>query len=134
MIPTFVDYVVLRVGELDTTERFFTAVLGPPRRAGDSLMYQLGDARLFCTPCHHHSQEPYDKEKVGLNHVAFGVRTLEELHAIHARLKNHGISNSGIIVDSYGNKEFIWLDDPDGMRIEFYFATLVMTRAVAQLT
>jgi len=121
MIPAFVDHVVLRVAELDRTERFYTAVLAQsPCRAEDSLMYQLGDARLFFTACRHHRQEPYDKEKVGLNHIAFGVRSLEELHAIHARLKNHGISNSGIRMDGYGNKEFIWLDDPDGMRIEFY--------------
>jgi len=37
-------------------------------------MYQLGDTRLFFTLSYRHQQEPYDKEKVGLNHVAFGVR------------------------------------------------------------
>ena len=118
---TFVDHVVLRVAKLDRTERFYTAVLGQtPRRADASLMYKIGDTRLFFTLSNQHEQGLYEKEKVGLNHFAFGVRTLEELQTIHARLNSVGISNSGIKLDHYGQKEFIWLDDPDGMRIEFY--------------
>jgi glyoxylase I family protein len=48
------------------------------------------------------------------------VRTLEELKSIRGQLDSAGISHSGIKIDHYGRKEFIWLDDPDGMRIEFY--------------
>jgi len=33
-------------------------------------------------------------------------------------LTSNQIAHSGI--DRYGLKEFLWLDDPDGMRIEFY--------------
>jgi hypothetical protein len=39
---------------------------------------------------------------------------------IEAQLGSAGISHSGIKIDHYGQKEFIWLDDPDGMRVEFY--------------
>ncbi len=35
-------------------------------------------------------------------------------------LTSNQIAHSGIVIDSYGLKEFLWLDDPDGMRIEFY--------------
>jgi len=119
--PAFVDHVVLRVAELDRTERFYTTVLGQtPRRAEGSLMYQLGDTRLFFTLSDRHQQEPYDKEKVGLNHVAFGVRAPEDLQAIRARLNSAGISNSGIKLDHYGQKEFLWLDDPADLRIELH--------------
>jgi len=73
----------------------------------------------FFTLCDRH-EEAYDKESIGLNHFAFGVRTLDELQRIQAQLNSLGISHSGIGVDRYGRKEFIWLDDPDGMRVEFY--------------
>jgi glyoxylase I family protein len=120
-LPRFVDHVVLRVAELARTEHFYTSVLGQnPRRAKDSLMYQLGDTRLFLTLCNHHEQGSYDEEKIGFNHLAFGVRSLVELREIHARLVKLEIPNSGIKIDHYGQKEFIWLDDPDGLRIEFY--------------
>jgi glyoxylase I family protein len=119
--PKFVDHLVFRVTELDRTERFYTALLGqPPERAEDSLMYKAGDTRLFFTLSDRPQQGNYEKEKVGLNHMAFGVRTLEGLKTIRAQLDSAGISDSGIVIDHYGRKEFIWLDDRDGMRIEFY--------------
>lgn len=117
----FVDHLVWRVGELDRTERFYTALLGqPPHRAADSLMFKVGDTRLFFTCSKLQQDGQYEKEKVGLNHIAFGVSTLEELEAVRKQLDSAGLSHSGITVDHCGLKEFIWLDDPDGMRIEFY--------------
>ena len=119
--PRFVDHLVFRVAELNRTERFYTVLLGPPsQRAEDSLMYTAGDTRLFFTCSVESRRGTYEKEKVGLNHIAFGVHTLKELQTIQAQLDSIGIFHSGIKLDRYGLKEFIWLDDPDGMRIEFY--------------
>jgi glyoxylase I family protein len=119
--PTFVDHLVFRVAEPDRAERFYTALLGQsPCRAGDSIMYKVGDTRLFFTRTTLHQSAQREKEKVGLNHLALGVQTLEELQAIQTQLNRARISHSGIKLDHYGLKEFIWLDDPDRMRIEFY--------------
>ena len=119
--PKFVDHLVFRVADLSLTERFYTALLGQPlHRIEDSIMYQVGYTGVFFTRCDQRQPRPYAKEKVGLNHLAFGVRTLEELQAIQEQLGRAGISNSGIKEDRYGQNEFIWLDDPDKMRIEFY--------------
>jgi glyoxylase I family protein len=121
LYPQFVDHLVFRVADVSKSERFYTMLLGqPPHRTEDSIMYQVGDTRLFFTRCDQRSPGPYEKEQVGLNHLAFGVRTLEELQMIQAQLVRAGISNSGIKKDHYGQKEFIWLDDPDNMRVEFY--------------
>jgi catechol-2,3-dioxygenase len=119
--PQFVDHIVFRVADLVRTERFYTVLLGqPPHRTSDSVMYQVGDSRLFFTLCSVNSSERYDKERVGLNHIAFGVRTLVELTEIQKQLDSAGIPHSGIKKDRYGQKDFIWLDDPDGVRVEFY--------------
>lgn len=119
--PPFVDHLVFRVADLSTTEQFYTVLLGPPaHRTEDSIMYRVGDTLVFFTRCDQRQPESYEKEEVGLNHLAFGVRTLEELQTIQKQLDSAGISNSGIKKDRYGNKEFIWLDDPDKMRVEFY--------------
>jgi glyoxylase I family protein len=123
--PNFVDHLVFRVAEVGRTERFYTALLGQPlQRAEGSIMYQVGDTRLFFTRSDKHQAAPYEKEKVGLNHLAFGVHTLEELQAIRSQLDSLGVAHSGIERDKYGQREFIWLDDPDGMRIEFYMRPL----------
>jgi glyoxylase I family protein len=119
--PLFVDHVVWRVRDLGQTEKFYAAVLGAPQqRAADSIMFEVGDTRLFFTRCTAPDSRPYEKEGVGLNHFALGVRTLEDLNRIQARLDTGGIPNSGIKLDPYGSKEFIWMDDPDGLRLEFY--------------
>jgi catechol-2,3-dioxygenase len=119
--PQFVDHIVFRVADLGRTERFYTVLLGqPPHRTSDSVMYQVGDSRLFFTLCSVNSSERYDKERVGLNHIAFGVRTPVELTEIQKQLDSAGIPHSGIKKDRYGQKDFIWLDDPDGVRVEFY--------------
>jgi len=119
--PRFIDHLVWRVRDLSQTEKFYAALFGAPQhRAADSLMYQVGDTRLFFTDCRRPYGGPYDKEGVGLNHFALGVRTLEDLQKIEAQLDTAGVAHSGIQVDPYGSKEFIWMDDPDGLRLEFY--------------
>ncbi|HTS59373.1 MAG TPA: VOC family protein [Terriglobales bacterium] len=119
--PLFVDHLVWRVRDLSETEKFYAASLGTPlERAADSIMYQVGDTRLFFTRCTGNDAAACDKEQVGLNHFALGVRTLRDLENIQGQLDAAGIVHSGIQLDPYGTKEFIWTDDPDGLRVEFY--------------
>ena len=93
--PVFVDHLVFRVAELDRTERFYTAVLGhAPQKSLDSLMYTVGDTLLFFTLAS--DETPYDKEQIGLNHIAFGLRTIEELKELQVQLHGSGIAHSGI--------------------------------------
>jgi len=119
ILSTYIDHIVFRVKALDRTERFYNALLGEPERAEHMLIYTVGDTRLFFTTAADQA-DLYDKENIGLNHVAFGIRTLAELQAIETQLNSAGIAHSGIRIDRYGLKEYIWLDDPDGIRIEFY--------------
>lgn len=121
MSPLFLDHLVLRVSDLTRAESFYTVLLGTPAYRDDSsLMYQAGDTRLFFTLSTHTTPAPFDKENIGLNHIAFGISTLDELRLIAGHLDRHSLSHSGIIIDHYGGKEFLWLDDPDDMRVEFY--------------
>jgi glyoxylase I family protein len=117
--PQFVDHLVFLVSDVGITERFYSALLGlPSHKSEGSIMYMAGDTRLFFAA----TSDPgkYDKEKIGLNHLAFGVSSRKELKVIEAQLGKCGIAHSGIRLDQYGLREFIWLDDPDGIRIEFY--------------
>jgi len=121
IIPANIDHLVFRIRSFDQTDSFYTALLGPAAyRDKHSLMYLVGATRIFFTLADESLIETYNKEKVGLNHFAFSVCSLGELEAIQAQLEGSGIQNSGIKVDKYGSREFIWLDDPDGLRLEFY--------------
>ena len=118
--PNFVDHLVFRVPDMERTERFYRALLGPPLKEDGYVMYMCGDTRLFFTSSAESRQGKYEKEKTGLNHIAFGVRTQEELQTIQMQLDASEISHSGIKLWQDGVTEYIWLDDPDGMRIEFW--------------
>ncbi len=119
--PVSIDHLVFRVSSFDKTERFYNALLGPSTyRDESSIMYMVSGTRIFFTLADEVKIGTYDKESIGLNHLAFGVRTLAELEAISGQLDSSGIQHSGVRIDEYGLKEFIWLDDPDGLRIEFY--------------
>lgn len=131
------DHLVFRVSSIPQTERFYTAILGEPIEVDENVvLYQVADTLLFfslaapepahrCDPDAKRPYSPdakrlYNKEAIGLNHLAFGVATPEALAAKVSALNSAGIPNSGILRDHYGDKDFVWLDDPDGMRLEFY--------------
>jgi catechol-2,3-dioxygenase len=119
-VIVFLDHLVFRVRDLARTERFYTTLLGePPYRTDDRVMYLSGETRLFFTVAEADAQK-HDKENIGMNHLAFGVRTLGELQAMEVQLNAGGIAHSGIGIDRYSQREFIWMDDPDGVRLEFY--------------
>lgn len=120
MKPSFIDHIVLIVKDLQETERFYNHFLGEPEhKYEDTLTYKIGGTQIFFG-LYDQEWQTLDKDKGGINHLAFGVETSEELREFEKVLNNAGIKNSGVGIDKYGNKEFIWFDDPNGYRLEFY--------------
>lgn len=120
MQSTFIDHIVIVVRELHRTTQFYSVFLGKPiHQDNESIAYQIGQTKLFFVLPYGEFNKT-DKDLGSLNHLAFGVRTADELRVFEKALNEAKIENSGIKVDKYGNKEFIWFDDPDGYRVEFY--------------
>jgi catechol-2,3-dioxygenase len=121
MLPNlYIDHLVFRVEDLQQTEAFYRALLGEPVAQGkDFLVYRIGETQLFFTPSAK-AAAPYDKEQPGLNHFALGVHYPSDLRTIEAHLNKSGLKHSGIGIDSHGGKEYIWFNDPNGFRVEFY--------------
>jgi catechol-2,3-dioxygenase len=129
MIPTnlraklYLDHVVLTVKDIQRTKNFYTKIFGEPDFQADfMLMYHMGPTRLFFT-LSRATQTPddtFDPTRVGLEHIAVGIKTVDDLKEYAKALDDGGIKHSGIHLDSHSNKEKIWLDDPDKIRVEFY--------------
>lgn len=120
MTLKFIDHIVLIVKDLKETEKFYTSFLGNPSHLDEEYMaYKVGASTVYLALSDGDFQK-VDKDKGGLNHLAFGVRTAEELREFEKVLNEASIQNSGVKIDKYGNKEFIWFDDPNGYRLEFY--------------
>ena len=116
----FIDHIVLIVRDIKETEKFYSAFLGKPEHLDEeSISYKVGDTKIFLG-LPYKEWETFNKDKGGLNHLAFGVRNLSELKELEKILDQASIKHSGIQIDKYGGKEFIWFDDPNGYRLEFY--------------
>jgi glyoxylase I family protein len=116
----FIDHIVLIVKNIAETEKFYTSFLGQPAFHDDrKLIYEIGETRLFFL-LPKGEYEAKDKDKGGLNHIAFGVYSLDELKHFEGLLNQASIKHSGIKIDIHGGKDYIWLDDPDNIRIELY--------------
>ena len=119
----YLDHVVLTVVDIHRTKEFYTKIFGEPDfQVDEGFMYQMGTTRLFFT-LPRGPQAPHDRfdpTRVGLEHIAVGVKSIDDLKVYAKVLDEAGIKHSGIHVDNHSNKEKIWLDDPDKIRVEFY--------------
>jgi catechol 2,3-dioxygenase-like lactoylglutathione lyase family enzyme len=110
------------VKDVNKTIEFYSKIFGQPlHKDADSASWQFGDTKVFFgRPFKESENNLFDRNRIGLNHLAWGVRTIQELEEWKDILDRVGIKNSGVIKDKYENREYVWFDDPDGIRQEFY--------------
>jgi glyoxylase I family protein len=124
MKKIFIDHIVIFVKSLKKTDDFYSKFLGIPEyKYKNSISYKIGDTKVFFAIPYRASKRAFDKEELGLNHLAFGVRKLSELKKWSDALDGANLKNSGIRIERYSKKQFIWFDDPNGLRLEFYLRT-----------
>ena len=114
------DHIVIVVKDLFETELFYSSFLGSPIEVAEgTIAYAIGKTRLMLVLPEHKFAE-HDRNEGGMNHLAFGVDSEEELLDVLVRLGKANIKNSGIEIDKVGGKKYVWFDDPSGTRLEFY--------------
>lgn len=119
----YFDHIVLTVGNIIRTTEFYSKILGDPDyKDKSSIMYHIGLSKLFFTLPDNTllTNDKFDANRIGLEHIAIGIQTLDDLMEIGKTLERYSIKNSGIHIDKHSSMEKIWLDDPDGIRLEFY--------------
>jgi glyoxylase I family protein len=121
MKPLYLDHIVIFVKDIKKTEAFYSKFLpAPESKYKNSISYKLGDTKIFFGTPYRKPKQKFDKEELGLNHLAFGVRTMPELKAFEKILNKAKIKHSGINNERHSKKPQIWFDDPNGIRLEFY--------------
>lgn len=115
-----IDHIVISVKNLKSSTKFYSSFLGKATTSKEDVSWKLGDTKLFITSPYKRNALKFDKANLGLNHIAFRVSTKKELASYLQKLNKAEIVNSGILIDKYSKKEFVWFDDPDGIRLEFY--------------
>jgi catechol-2,3-dioxygenase len=78
----------------------------------------------FALHQHHRGVEgpPFDEHRLGLDHIAIGWASRDELEAWLTRLDELGISHGDIVDAFYGSG--LALRDPDNIQLEFFVDVL----------
>lgn len=116
----YLDHIVISVKDLKKSVKFYEKFLGKGIKTKWDVSWKVGDTKLFLTNAYKKGAKGFDKHNYGLNHIAFGVKSLVELRKTATSLTKSGIKHSGIGHDKYSKKSFLWFDDPDKIRLEFY--------------
>lgn len=115
-----IDHIVISVSNLKASIEFYSKVLGKPIIGNEDAHWDIGSTKFFIAYPYKKSARKFDKANLGLNHIAFRASSRPELNKYLNKLQKANIANSGVQIDKYSNKEFVWFDDPDGIRLEFY--------------
>jgi len=118
-----IHHIVLTVKNIPRAQNFYSKVLGKPNYVDKyQIMYQVGKTKMFLVTPYGKipKNDKFNPNRVGLEHLAFGVASLRILKQIQSGLNKNKIKHSGIHVDQHSKKEKIWLNDPDGIRLEFF--------------
>jgi catechol 2,3-dioxygenase len=122
--PERIGHVVLKVRELERSRRFYGEVLGL-KQMGEIPEFQM--VFFSCGGRDHHelaikavgadAEGPRPRD-VGLFHVAFRMRSEDDLKAAYRELQTHGVPVLGSV--NHGISKSIYVADPDGNQIELY--------------
>ncbi|HAG27788.1 TPA: hypothetical protein DCG61_03340 [Patescibacteria group bacterium] len=116
----YVDHIVISVNNLSQSVKFYEKFLGKAVKSKWDASWKVGQTKLFLTSAYKKNAKVFDKHNYGLNHIAFGVSSLSELEKIESILNKAKVKHSGISKDRYSKKSFLWFDDLDKIRLEFY--------------
>jgi glyoxylase I family protein len=118
-----VTHFAVTVRDLDRSIAWYEALFGaPPLFVGDESTYRFAIWLEPMFALHEHGagtpDEPFDERRVGLDHIAFGCASREELEGWPARLDALGIEHAGIVDAFYGSG--LAFRDPDHVQLEFF--------------
>lgn len=122
--PKQLGHLVIRVRDLERSERFYSDVLGlhvTNKRPGQMIFLSAGDSsshELALVPVGDDAPGP-ETDRVGLYHFAWEMESLDDLKRLYADMKAKDVKIGGI--GDHGISLGVYFFDPDGNEIEAYY-------------
>jgi glyoxylase I family protein len=130
--PSFagLHHVAVNVHDVDRSVQWYTDVLGfTPLFPFDTedftrriIRHPSGVVLGLTRHNHADADAEFSERRTGLDHVAFGVASEDDLRAWADRLDAAGVSHSGVKVTPQTGSALIAFRDPDNIQLEFYVA------------
>lgn len=122
--PKQLGHLVLRVRDIDRSERFYNDVLGlhtTNKREGAMVFLSAGDGashELALMSIGPDAPGP-ESNRVGLYHFAWEMASFEDLRKLYGGMKEKGVNIGGI--GDHGISIGVYFFDPDGNEIEVFY-------------
>lgn len=118
-----IHHLALRVSDVARSREFYVGILGFDvllEGEGFCIVNTKGTPLGLLGPSRPASDlfEPF---RVGLDHLALTVSSLEELNRVKQRLDAANVKNNGVEADPALNGTYVSFYDPDGIAWEAYF-------------
>jgi len=128
-MPTFppLTHVALTVRDLSVSTPWYRALIGTDPVLDERtdagfrhVVFALDNGTLLGIHEHDHRapDERFSEFRAGLDHVAFGCESRDELEKWAGRLTELGVEHGGIVDAGYGSG--LSFRDPDGIAMEFF--------------
>lgn len=117
-------HATLTVSNIQTTKGFyetlFATILDMDNESSFSLV-KVGIPVWFVQWKKQHPNDRFDETRIGLDHIAFHLDTLEELEKYILRLKEMGVPTAGL--QRFASKyPYVCFRDPDNIQTEFFIS------------
>ena len=122
--PKQLGHIVLRVRDVDRSERFYTDVLGlevTNRRPGQMVFLTAGSEashELALMSLGPNAPGP-ESDRVGLYHFAWEMESFDDLKRMYREMKGKDVRIAG--VGDHGSSIGVYFFDPDGNEIEAFY-------------
>lgn len=93
-LKLFIDHIVLTISDIERTKDFYTRIFGEPKYSdSDSVMYMVGETKLFLGLPYGSLiiGDRFNPNRIGLEHLAFGVSSIQDLIQIENHLNKKTI-------------------------------------------
>lgn len=118
-----IHHIVLRSTNLARSRAFYHDMLGFPiaLEVENLFIFVAGSSFIGVRgPSEKEGAKTFNPFSVGLDHLALGCATEDELHRVAMELTNAGIENTGVKMDATLGKKYVAFKDPDRISWEFY--------------
>ena len=119
-----IAHITLTVSDISRTKRFYEDLFQTTFTPDNEQSFSLLSVGIPCwfvqwekTPV----KDRFNERRIGLDHVAFELRAVDELRNIIARLNEMNIVNAGL--ERFDGKyPYVAFRDPDNIQVEFFIS------------
>lgn len=120
-----IAHATLTVSDIQRTKKFYEDLFETELPMDNKRSFSLLKAGIPCWFAQWEKQrqgDRFDERRVGLDHLAFELKNLEELQKVVKRLCEMGVENAGL--ERFAGKyPYVCFRDPDNIQIEFFIST-----------